>query len=409
MSFGQSLMALCATAALASAVVAQDEARHPSGEAKAQSKSGETRSWSKWIQQLGSTEFKEREEARNRLLDAGQDAAPELRKAAKESDDPEIRWGARSVLRDLERGGRARGGLRRVDPSQEAPEKGEKSEPAPAEPPGRVWRFSQPDLEGRFEDMFRRLEQDFGVQIPRGRFFEGDFFKDLDRQLPGFGQFQGQGHAFSMNVSPDGVRVEIKERGADGKEDTKVYEAPDLDSFRTKYPDVARRYLDGAGGLRLHIGDPLQPDNGWPQVLRMDPRGRIRAPLRRMQPDTQPVPQAEPQGEPQAEPGPAEEVPAGERLGVHVRQDLSADVREALGLDADQGLQVIDVVEDSLAETLGLKTGDILVAINGKKITGPPTIRAALKDLADTETVKVEVYRKGASHTLTAQKGGRKK
>ena len=92
-----------------------------------------------------------------------------------------------------------------------------------------------------------------------------------------------------------------------------------------------------------------------------------------------------------------------------MRQDLSADVREVLGLEADQGLQVIDVVEDSLAETLGMKAGDILVAINGHKVTGPPSIRATLKDLGDTDEVKVEIYRKGASKTLTSQKTSRKK
>lgn len=409
MSVGHSLVALCATAMLASgAVRAQDEAKKPEApkhEAGKQSKTTESQSWSKWIQQLGSTEFKERDEARSRLLDAGPDAVPELKKAAKESDDPEIRWGARSVLRDIERGGRSKGGLRRLEPAPE--EQGEKSEPT--EPPRSdrgPWRMTPmgPDLENRFEEMFRRLEQDFGVQIPRGRFFEGDFFKDLDRQLPGIGQFQGEGRAFSMKVSPDGVRVETKERGADGKEGTKVYEAPDLEAFREKYPDVARKYLDGAGGMRLQFGGPLTFGDRGAQVFQLDPRGRVRTPLRRMRP-------VDPDAQEPPTTGlePAEEIPAGERLGVHVRQDLSADVREVLGLEADQGLQVIDVVEDSLAETLGMKAGDILVAINGHKVTGPPSIRATLKDLGDTDEVKVEIYRKGASKTLTSQKTSRKK
>jgi hypothetical protein len=42
-------------------------------------------------------------------------------------------------------------------------------------------------------------------------------------------------------------------------------------------------------------------------------------------------------------------------------------------------------------------------------VTGPPSIRATLKDLGDTDEVKVEIYRKGTGKTLTAQKTSRKK
>jgi hypothetical protein len=333
MSVGHSLVALCATAVLASgAVRAQDEAKKPEAprhEAGKQSKTTESQSWSKWIQQLGSTEFKERDEARSRLLDAGADAVPELKKA------PRNRTTRRSAGEHVpscatsSAGGRGKSGLRRLEPGQE--EQGEKSEPA--EPPKSdrgPWRIAPmgPDLENRFEEMFPPARAGLRMQIPRGRFFEGDFFKDLDRQLPGIGQFQGEGRAFSMKVSPDGVRVETKERGADGKEATKVYEAPDLEAFRGKY---TRRGAEVPGWRGRDA-----PAVRWAADVRR-PRaaglaaGSTRACAHAAAPDA--ARRSRRPGAADDRAGAGRGDPAGERLGVHVRQDLAAEVREVLGLE----------------------------------------------------------------------------
>jgi hypothetical protein len=47
----------------------------------------------------------------------------------------------------------------------------------------------------------------------------------------------------SMQMGPDGVKVEVKTKNDKGEEETKTYEAPDMETFRAKYPGV----LDGAG------------------------------------------------------------------------------------------------------------------------------------------------------------------
>ena len=39
-----------------------------------------------------------------------------------------------------------------------------------------------PDVEGIFDDVFEQLERDFGMDVPRHRFFDDAFFKDLNEQ-----------------------------------------------------------------------------------------------------------------------------------------------------------------------------------------------------------------------------------
>jgi hypothetical protein len=262
-------------------------------------------------------------------------------------------------------------------------------------------------LDERFDQMFRDLERDFGISVPRGRFFQEDFFKDLQQQLKGMDwkDFQGEGHAFSMKVGPDGVRVEVKEKDKEGKEKTQVYEAPDMESFRDKYPDVAKKYMEGGqGGFRLKFGEP---GNQWfqrfgdPDVFTVRPdRGGARQ-LWRWDGTAPRVLR------PMDEPAPAEEVPAGERLGVYVAAEISPDLREYLELDEGVGLRVESLMDGSLAEALGIKKGDILISINDRSIKGPSDIRAVLKDLSEKDEVRVELARKGKKTTVKGTKGSK--
>jgi hypothetical protein len=363
-----------------------------------------------WIRQLGSTEFKEREEAREKLLGAGKDALPLLETATKESGDPEVRWQARKLTREIGRG---------KAPASEKGEKSQKGEALrqddldqPIAPRGFRGGKRVGPLDERFDELFQQLERDFGMRIPRGRFFDDDFFKDLERQAQelrgpgGMDRFQGQGRGFSMQVSPDKVRIEIREKDQDGKDKNDVYEAPDLKSFREKYPEVARKYLhdtDGPGGMGLHFLDPFGTD----RFRVVDPNGRLllrgRGGARALRPDTQG------QGEDEAAPPAAEEIPAGERLGVHIKADLSAELREFLGLQENQGLQVMEVLGGELADALGVKAGDILAEINGTRIAGTEPIRTTLKGLENDGEVRLQVFRKGEKLMLKGKKGQRVK
>lgn len=65
------------------------------------------------------------------------------------------------------------------------------------------------------------------------------------------------------------------------------------------------------------------------------------------------------------------------RIGVGI-QDLSADLREALDIDADSGALVRQVEEDSPADRAGLEVGDVIIAFNGEAITSSRDIRNAV-------------------------------
>jgi len=62
------------------------------------------------------------------------------------------------------------------------------------------------------------------------------------------------------------------------------------------------------------------------------------------------------------------------QLGVHI-QDLTPDLAAALGTDATAGAVVAKVEPGSAAETAGVKTGDVIVAVNGEPVHGASDLR----------------------------------
>jgi hypothetical protein len=306
------------------------------------------------VRQLGDPSYQERRGAEQALRQRGESALPALRAAAKDDSEPEIQWRARRLIRQIEGGG----------------------QPDRLTPPdrrGAAPRFSMPDrghdLESMFDTLFQQMERDFGMDIPRRRFFSDDFFRDLQQQM----QDAGTGHAqgFSMKVDPDGVRVEVTETTPDGKQDKKVYEAPDMETFREKYPEIAQRYM-----------------NARPWTLRFGPRtgGPLAPRAWQVVPPTQ-----------------QHEELDGNRLGVYV-DPVSEAVAEFLGLEAGQGLRVREVTPDSLGSALAIEPGDIVLRVAGKDISSTEDVRAALQGVETGQKVEVVVNRRGAEKTLSADK-----
>lgn len=328
------------------------------------------------VRDLGSDRFRARLDAERALRDLGEAAVPALRKAAETSDDAEVQWRARRVLRQIE-AGKAGGALApRGRTRDDAPEAG-------AQPQG-----PQRDMvRDQFDSLFERLQRDFGIDVPRARFFDDRFFQDLQEQMKaGAGRSQGM----TMQVGPDGsVHVEVEERGEDGKAEKKVYDAPDMESFQKQYPGVLRRngfsfgFPSGNGFFRSFGGqfgmDELEP---------MPPLGP--------RPRTAP---ARPQGEVDAAPP-----PAGRRLGVSVRSEVPPDVREYLELPDGVGLMVETVQDGSLAQALGLQRGDIVTRIGDDPIGSPQDVQQALGKVEQGADVAVTFLRKGAEQTKKAAK-----
>jgi S1-C subfamily serine protease len=90
--------------------------------------------------------------------------------------------------------------------------------------------------------------------------------------------------------------------------------------------------------------------------------------------------------EPEAPHGYDASPPAEARLGVSARETA-------------RGLEIVEVREGSLAQTLGLAAGDVLLELNGRSVHRPSDVASALAGAGSA--VKVRFERDGATHVVT--------
>lgn len=90
------------------------------------------------------------------------------------------------------------------------------------------------------------------------------------------------------------------------------------------------------------------------------------------------------------------------RLGAQA-QDLTPQLAKAFNLENRRGAVITQVVENSAADKAGLKTGDIVTHINGKRVKDADTLRNTIGLLRVGETVKLKIQRDGKQHTLAAR------
>lgn len=76
-------------------------------------------------------------------------------------------------------------------------------------------------------------------------------------------------------------------------------------------------------------------------------------------------------------------------LGIFV-QHLTPELADFFGLDDLQGILITKVFKDSPAEKAGLKTGDIIKAINGHKITGPKDYQDQVSSYTAGERIMID-------------------
>jgi len=82
------------------------------------------------------------------------------------------------------------------------------------------------------------------------------------------------------------------------------------------------------------------------------------------------------------------------RLGVYI-QDLTQELAQALNIKAQKGAVVSRVAPGSSAEKAGIKEGDVIVSLNGKKIKNASALRNTVGLLAIGKTVRLKVLRDG--------------
>lgn len=81
-------------------------------------------------------------------------------------------------------------------------------------------------------------------------------------------------------------------------------------------------------------------------------------------------------------------------IGVNI-SDITSQIAERLELDETTGVYVGGVKEDGAAEVAGIKTGDVIVAIDNKKVTKSSELQEQVGRKRPGDKIKVTINRKG--------------
>jgi serine protease Do len=91
-------------------------------------------------------------------------------------------------------------------------------------------------------------------------------------------------------------------------------------------------------------------------------------------------------------------------LGVQV-QPVTSDIADSLGLKEARGAIVDSPQDGSPAAKAGIEAGDVITAVNGTTIKDSRDLARTIATLAPGASVKIDVFRKGDSKTLTVALG----
>jgi serine protease Do len=81
-------------------------------------------------------------------------------------------------------------------------------------------------------------------------------------------------------------------------------------------------------------------------------------------------------------------------LGVQI-QPVTKDIAESLGIEETKGALVADAMSDGPASGAGIKTGDIITAINGKAVDSPKALSETIASIDPDTKIAVTVERDG--------------
>ncbi len=93
-------------------------------------------------------------------------------------------------------------------------------------------------------------------------------------------------------------------------------------------------------------------------------------------------------------------------LGVYL-QDLTDALAKKFGVDSTDGSLVAEVAPDSPADHGGLKTGDIIIAMNGSPVKSPNELRNKIAFSAVGSTITLTIIRNGKQQDLSITLGKR--
>lgn len=96
----------------------------------------------------------------------------------------------------------------------------------------------------------------------------------------------------------------------------------------------------------------------------------------------------------------------GGYLGVHL-QELNKDLAGYFGVKEDEGVLILKVEEDSPAEKAGLKSGDVIVELDGKKVTDAGKVSKVVSAYEEGDEIEIKVVRHKKGQTVKVELGER--
>lgn len=91
-------------------------------------------------------------------------------------------------------------------------------------------------------------------------------------------------------------------------------------------------------------------------------------------------------------------------LGVYI-QDVNENLAKAMKLKVKEGVLVADVSKDSPADKAGLKDGDVIIKLNGKKVKNSTQLRNDIASTRPGTKVKLTILRDGKEKEVTVELG----
>jgi serine protease Do len=90
------------------------------------------------------------------------------------------------------------------------------------------------------------------------------------------------------------------------------------------------------------------------------------------------------------------------RIGVQI-QEVDAKFADAFGLDRPRGALVGDVIEGGPAEKAGVKTGDVILSVNGKDVERSTQLPGVISAIKPGDNANVEIWRDKGTKTLSVK------
>jgi serine protease Do len=91
-------------------------------------------------------------------------------------------------------------------------------------------------------------------------------------------------------------------------------------------------------------------------------------------------------------------------IGVEI-QPVTSDIADSLGLKSEKGALVADTEKDSPAAAAGIKTGDVILSVNGDPVDGPRELARKIAGLGPNANASLSVWHDGAQKSFDVKLG----